>query len=175
MEIDSSRNSEKFSKVGFSKSLFPMIFPGKCSFLRIHFHFQKEFLIIFKSQNRFSNISRLRFSRISISWKFWLSFSKSFPMNFNHFPKKIFKVRVFLTNIFSSMFIFSQELLSIFPGFSSIHDFSKSYKLSWDFKSFSSEFPERLISIFFLRKHFPTPKHFPSIHHVFQLAFYKIT
>ena len=125
-----------------------MIFPGKCYFLKDSF-----------SKGNFSSFSRIKIDfqifqgQYSQDFNF-LSFDfpspKSFPMNFNHFPKKVFKVRVFLTNIFlfkcSSFLENSLHFLRIF---------SHPHKLSGDFQILSSEFPERLISIFFLRNAFP--------------------
>ena len=99
-EIDSSRNSENFSKLDFPKSSFPWFSLENILFLR--FIFKRSLSSFLKNQNRFSNFSRLRFSRISSFLSFDFPSPKSFPINFNHFPKKIFKVRVFfsLTNIF---------------------------------------------------------------------------
>ena len=108
----------KISKVGFSQVKFSTIFPGKCFFLKIHF--QKEFLIILKNQNRFSNTSRLRFSEFQFP-EFWFSFSKEFSYEFLIIFQRKFSKLEFSWQTFSlSIFIFSPRILSIFPGFSHI-------------------------------------------------------
>ena len=65
------------------------------------------------------------------------------------------------------MFTFSQESLLFPQDFQSFMIFPSLYQLSHDFKNpFSSEFPEKLTFIFFLRDSFQLQS-FPSIHHVF--------
>ena len=82
-------------------------------------------------------------------------------MNLNHFPKKAFETWSFLTNIFpSKVHPFLKNSFHFLRIFSHLH------KLSGDFQILSSEFPERLISIFFLKNAFQLQM-FLSIHHVF--------
>ena len=149
----------KIFEVGFPKLKFSRDFPWKYYFLKMRF--QKEFLIFLKNQSWFSDISKTRFSGFQFP-KFWISFSKEFSYKFSiiflrKFSKSEFSWQVFS---FSSVHLFFSRILTIFSRFSFLQDFPNLYKLSRDFKSSSSEFPERLISIFFLEKCFSTPNVF---------------